>query len=112
MNTKTLNKLLQAGQLLAKASGIPRLEWQTTHTFLVLCLADGEMPQQELEKHLGLAQSSVSRNITRLGVGTPAEPGPRLVESFEDPCWRRRRIVRLTPQGRRLAQQLIEIMEN
>jgi hypothetical protein len=57
----------------------------------------GYMPMQEIEKQTSWSQAAVSRNIAKLGIGiTHDKTGPRLVEAFEDPTYRRRKIVRLT----------------
>lgn len=111
MKTKGLFKLLQAGAAAAEVLGSPRFEWQTLQIFLTICLHGGEMPQQELEKQTGWAQSAVSRNIAKLGNGlTVGEQGARLVEAYEDPEWRRRKLVRLTTLGRRVAERLETVM--
>lgn len=112
MKSKQIAKLMAAGALLQKYSNNPRLEWQTAHVFLLVCAANGETSQQELEKQTGLAQSSLSRNVARLGNGeTMNDPGPKLLESYEDPAFRRRKLVRLTARGRVLCEELSTLLE-
>ena len=112
MKSKQISKLMAAGALLQQYTGNARLEWQTAHVFLSVCMSSGEATQQELEKQTGLAQSSLSRNVARLGNGeTMDDPGPKLLESYEDPAYRRRKLVRLTARGRKLADELSTILE-
>lgn len=70
----------------------------------------GELAQQELVKYTGVARSSNSRNIAKLGIGDSAwkANGPGWVESYEDPMDRRTKMVRLTPKGKALIRAVIE----
>jgi DNA-binding MarR family transcriptional regulator len=112
MKTKQIAKMIDAGKALAKVMQNERWEWQTTHTFLLVCFHGGEVPMQEIEKQLDMGQATISRNVAKLGAGlTPDEPGARLIEATEDPYWRRRKIVRLTEKGKRFAEELISIIE-
>lgn len=111
MKTKQIAKLLEAGGLLTKSLGNERYEWQTAKLFLVVCMNGGEMPQAEIEKQTGLTQAAISRNVARLGSGlTMDDQGARLVESYEDPAYRRRKLVRLTARGREVATKLDAIL--
>lgn len=66
---------------------------------------------QEIEKQTGWSQAAVSRNVAKLGIGiTEGRPGSKLVEAFEDPTYRRRKIVRLTRKGRELSDELDELV--
>lgn len=85
------------------------VEMQALATFWTVAERGGEMPMMELQDTLGLSQSSVSRNVTLLSIGSIAAPGPRLLEAFDDPGYRRRKIVQITPRGRKLADELREI---
>lgn len=107
MKTSGLASLLKSGDIAADYMDNPRFEWQTLKIFLTICLHGGEMPQQEIEKLTGWAQSSISRAVARLGVGVSMdEPGPQLIEAYEDPRERRRKIVRLTARGRAMAEKM------
>lgn len=70
----------------------------------------GELAQQELVKYTGVARSSNSRNIAKLGIGDSpwAANGPGWVESYEDPMDRRNKMVRLTPKGVALLKTAVE----
>jgi DNA-binding MarR family transcriptional regulator len=112
MKTKQLAKLMDAGRCLARTTGNDRLELQTMQTFLIVCISGGEVSMQEIEKQLDFGQSTTSRNVAKLGIGASLdEPGPRLVEAFEDPAYRRRKLVRLTARGQKLAEELTTILE-
>lgn len=103
--------LLKFGTIASEYFGNDRFEWQTMRIFLTLLTHGGEMPQQEIEKVTGWAQSSVSRNIAMLGIGVSMDkPGANLVESYEDPAWRRRKIVRLTARGKALAEKIANLI--
>jgi DNA-binding MarR family transcriptional regulator len=110
---KSLSKLADAGAAVAEALGSERFEWQTVQIFLTICTHGGEIAQAEIERITGWAQSAVSRNVAKLGAGlTINDAGARLVESFEDPTWRRRKIVRLTARGKQLRDRLSELIAN
>lgn len=66
-----------------------------------------EVSMAELEKLTGVVQSSVSRNVAKIGPGlNPKEPGLGLVEAYEDPWNRKRKLVRLTKKGLQLQADL------
>lgn len=66
-----------------------------------------EMPMADLAVLTGVTQSSVSRNVARLGQGmSPTEAGYGLLSAFEDPYYRKRKLVSLTPRGKELAKEL------
>ena len=66
-----------------------------------------EVPMAELCKITGLAQSSISRNVAKLAQGeSPREPGYGLIEAYEDPYYRKRKLVRVTPKGLKFAKEL------
>lgn len=65
---------------------------------------------QDLIARLAVEQSSVSRNCALLGPGlSPSEPGYGLLETYEDPHYRRRKLVKLTPRGELLRDALLGI---
>lgn len=88
---------------LMEATNAPTMAGQQIATYLHVAL-NGEVPQADLEAATGVAQSSVSRNVALLGNGlSPKEPGYRLLRSYEDPHYRRRKLVNLTEKGEALA---------
>lgn len=72
--------------------------------------AMGEVTQQDLEGKVGISRAAISRFLSILSVGAPLKPGLRLVETFEDPAWRRRKIVRVTARGKAVANRMVESM--
>jgi DNA-binding MarR family transcriptional regulator len=67
----------------------------------------GELPMADLAELTGVSQSSVSRNVAKLGRGaTSRDVGAGLVEAYEDPDERRRKLVKVTSRGRELIKQL------
>jgi DNA-binding MarR family transcriptional regulator len=110
LRDESILKLIEVGNALGRAIGNDRFEWQTARIFLTLCCHGGEMPMQEIERLTAWPQSTVSRNITKLG--SFDQTGAQLLESFEDPAYRRRKLVRLTAKGRRLGDQLSAIVNS
>jgi DNA-binding MarR family transcriptional regulator len=67
---------------------------------------------EDIQKRVGVGQSSISRHCSRLGPGlTPRDPGWGLVEAYEDPEYRRRKLVQLTPRGKVLIQEIAKATE-
>jgi DNA-binding MarR family transcriptional regulator len=90
----------------------PVMPAQTMAHFLVIAeRAPEEIGMKELAGMFGLSQSSTSRNVAYLGKvwktnSEGAVPGLDLVEAYEDPMERRRKLVRMTPKGKRVAEAL------
>lgn len=78
-------------------------------TFLHIAQRE-ETPLADLEELTGVAQSSVSRNVATLGKGpNPREPGYFLIDVYEDPFHRRRKLAKLTARGRELVKELEKV---
>lgn len=81
--------------------------------FLLIAEHDGEMPMLKLIEISGLPKTSISRVMNVLGrYGSVKKEGRGLVDLLEDPEDRRRKIVRLTPKGRKLVDKLKRILED
>lgn len=103
---KTMTVLTQLLTTLQKEMGQSDIPLQQLLTFTHVANVT-EMPMADLANLTGVAQSSVSRNVARLGPGmTPSEPGYGLLTAYEDPYYRKRKLVSLTPRGKELAKQL------
>ena len=79
---------------------------------VLLKVAKHELPLKmaEIAEELGLSQSTVSRNVAYLGDwNRHKQKGHQLVEAYEDPNERRRKLVRLTPKGKRFMTGLANI---
>lgn len=78
--------------------------------FAALATHGGEMPMQDLARVTSRSGSSITRAVVKLGAGSVHAPGYGWVEAYEDPQWRRRKLVRLTEQGQRIAVQLMDVV--
>ena len=67
-----------------------------------------EMPMNDLIDLLDVSNAAVSRNVNLLGIGTPREPGLGLVDAYEDPEFRRRKLVKLTAKGAKLRDKVAD----
>jgi DNA-binding MarR family transcriptional regulator len=88
------------------------MESQTIAVFFYVCqygAVDG-VSMKNISKELGIAQSTVSRNCYKLSDKIKEKPGIGLLQSFEDPMERRRKLVRLTPRGKRVHSTLSELV--
>ena len=71
----------------------------------------GGVRMQKIAEELDIAQSSVSRNVYKLGdVNRHKKPGIGLLIAFEDPMERRRKLVRLTSKGKRVFHTLTDLV--
>lgn len=87
----------------------PQIPPQTLQVLLYVAAHEGAegVPMQDLAKAVGVAQSSVSRNVAALSEwNRHHRPGYGLVEYGEDPFNRRRKLVRLTRKGRALIRRV------
>jgi DNA-binding MarR family transcriptional regulator len=76
--------------------------------FLLAKAGETGMSLTELSKAAEIAMATASRYIGNLGkINRFKEEGFNLVEAYEDPMERRKKIIRLTPKGRVLINRLI-----
>ena len=88
------------------------MESQTIAVFFYVCqygAVDG-VSMKNISRELSIAQSTVSRNCYKLSDKIKKGPGIGLLQSFEDPMERRRKLVRLTPRGKRVYRTLSELV--
>ena len=91
-----------------------QLESQTIAVFFAVCEHEGKegMSMQDLASLLHIAQSSISRNVYKLSqVNRHRVTGLGLVESYEDPLERRRKLVTTTLKGRKLYTKLSSLVK-
>ncbi|MGA4641152.1 MarR family winged helix-turn-helix transcriptional regulator [Stutzerimonas stutzeri] len=87
------------------------MQMQTAQTFIAVAMQPG-ITMTELSEKVGISQSSCSRNVSALSrLHRLNKPGMDLVVAAPDPMERRRRIVKLTPKGQRLAESLTKLIE-
>lgn len=88
----------------------PEMQMQTAATLLIVAMRPG-ITTKELTGKLGISQASCSRNVAALSKLTRhGEPGPDLIVAEEDPHERRRKVMRLTPKGQRVAESLARLL--
>ena len=88
-----------------------QIEAQAIAVFLFVAVHGGKegVAMQTISEDLDISQSSVSRNAYKLGdVNRHKKIGVGLLETFEDPMERRRKLVRLTAKGKRVYNTLLE----
>ena len=92
----------------------PEMPLQTATTFLLVSEhseRDNGICVKDLAQLLGISSAAASRNVAKLSkVGVKSQQGHGLVEAREDPMYRVRKTVHLTPQGERVIRTLEELM--
>ena len=87
-----------------------QLEAQAISVFFYVAEKSGKegVAMQSISEDLDIAQSSVSRNCYKLAdVNRHRKSGIGLLQTFEDPLERRRKLVRLTSKGKRVHSTLL-----
>lgn len=70
-----------------------------------------EIPMAELSKLCGCTHAAVSRTLAKLAQGlNPDVPGAKLLDYYEDPYFRARKLVRLSPKGKDMAKALLKVL--
>ena len=89
----------------------PEFPPQLMLTFLYTAMHDGA-PMKDIAEAVDIAQSTTSRNVASLDkINRHHEPGYDYVRAVPDPNERRRKVVYLTPKGRKLRDRLVSIFE-
>ena len=93
----------------------PEMPMQTALTLLFVYRQqdnDTEASIKDIAEAIGMSAAAASRNVSRLSkVGVKQQQGHGLVETFEDPLFRVRKCVRITPKGRRVIQTIEELLQ-
>lgn len=107
---KSVRGLLQAYELIETFRRVrPEMPIQMASVFLAVAMKPG-IYQRELAPLLGMAQSSVSRNVTALGPRTrQGGLGLNLVVQRHEPTDGKSYELHLTKEGRELAEQLLAL---
>lgn len=105
---ETVETLRSITSLWTEAMGRSEVELNTLRVFLTVAAAGGRPIQQSAVRDgIGLSEAATSRNIQMLSSGaTPTSKAPELIESYEDPQYRRRKLVRLTSRGEDLLREM------
>jgi len=89
----------------------PDMQMQTAGVFVTIAMNEG-ITIKDLGSRCDLAQSTCSRNVSLVSDKLRFDKqGYGLVEAMEDPMERRRKIITLTPKGKRVASSLCGIVE-
>ncbi len=90
----------------------PEMQAQTMCIFLHICkVHPKDIPMSELADLIGISQASCSRNVALLSSWTRYKTkGPGLVAAFENPMERRSKLVKLTPRGLSLLNDIKEVL--
>lgn len=106
--TRAIFTLLKSMEYLINGT---REQIPSQHLLVLLHVAaTDEIPQLDLIDKTHSSQSAISRILYDLGEGSPKEAGMGLLEAYPDPEWRRRKLVRLTEEGRILMNGLATIV--
>lgn len=107
----TLNALAVIEEVLKRFRDFDQeMQMQTAQTFIAVAMQPG-ITMKELSEKVGISQASCSRNVSALSrVHRLNKPGMDLVVAAEDPMERRRKVVKLTPKGQRLAETLKQVI--
>lgn len=113
MNTKALKKLIRAIEEFRKLD--PEMPVQTALAFLYtseLSEKSGGVSIKDIGAALEMSSAAASRNVSKLTEhGVKSQGGHGLLETREDPMFRVRKQIALTPKGKRVLNTLKEILE-
>lgn len=85
---------------------------QRLSILLIIAMREGGITYKDLQDETGLANSTISRNISAMSkVNRHGKPGTNLVEAIQEDTGYRRKMLYLTPQGKRVVRSLLDHME-
>lgn len=88
----------------------PEMPLQQLHCLLVIAEANEGLSLTDLAKKVGIGLATASRYVGALGkINRRREEGLKLIEAFEDPMERRKKIIRLTKKGTTTTYKLIGV---
>ena len=102
-------KLDEAIRLLIGISAVdPEMPLGQAKCLLIVAQSEEGMSLTDIAKKAGIGLATASRHIAALGkINRKKEDGLKLIESFEDPMERRKKIIRLTSKGRTTIKRII-----
>jgi len=112
-STKAIPALSETIQAVYTVMGRGELELNALRILFVIApYGTRPIPQQTIREMTGLSEAAVSRNLAILGEGyTMHVKGPKLIESYQDPEYARRKLVKLTARGRSFMESLQGIFD-
>lgn len=88
----------------------PEMPMQMAAVFLLVAI-NPDLTLKNISERLGIAQASASRNVAALSDWhRNKKPGHGLIEARPDPFEMRRKILRLTPKGKRVLDSVWAIL--
>lgn len=113
MSERSLRKIVRVIEEFRKLD--PEMPVQTALAFLYtaqLAEKTGGVSIKDIGVALGMSSAAASRNISKLTEhGVKSEGGHGLLQTEEDPMYRVRKRISLTPKGKRVLSSLQEIIE-
>lgn len=96
---------MHLNEALKLVSGIRQIDsempLQQAHCFLLIAEAEDGLSLSELAKKANIGLATASRYVAALGkLNRHREEGLQIIEAFEDPMERRKKIIRLTRKGK------------
>lgn len=100
--------LREIQRLLEMISAIqPEMPLQQARCLFIVAESEEGLSLSDIAKKAGIGLATASRYIGALGkVNRRREEGLQLIESFEDPMERRKKIIRLTTKGRAAVRRI------
>jgi DNA-binding MarR family transcriptional regulator len=101
-------KLDEVHRVLAGISAIdPEMPLQQARCLFIVAQSEEGMSLSDIAKKAGIGLATASRYIGALGkINRHREEGLQLIESFEDPMERRKKIIRLTIKGKTIIRKI------
>lgn len=113
MSDKTLQKLIRAVEEFRKFD--PEMPVQTVLTFLYTARLSGKsdgVSIKDIGTALEVSSAAASRNVSKLTEhGVKSQGGHGLLKTAEDPMFRVRKRIELTPKGKRVLETILETIE-
>lgn len=96
---------MQLNEALKLVQGIrqidPEMPLQQAHCFLIIAEAEEGLSLSDIARKANIGLATASRYVAALGkLNRHREEGLQIIEAFEDPMERRKKIIRLTPKGK------------